>query len=80
MLTRLGLGSRAVINGDVTQIDLGPGTKSGLVEASRILADVEGIAHIQFDRRDVVRHELGKDIVHAYERDERVRDSDERDP
>lgn len=79
-LTRLGLGSRAVINGDVTQIDLGPGTKSGLVEASRILADVEGIAHIQFDRRDVVRHELVKDIVHAYERDERARDSDERDP
>lgn len=79
-LTRLGLGSRAVINGDVTQIDLGPGAKSGLVEASRILADVEGIAHIQFDRRDVVRHELVKDIVHAYERDERARDSDECDP
>lgn len=79
-LTRLGLGSRAVINGDVTQIDLEPGAKSGLVEASRILADVEGIAHIQFDRRDVVRHELVKDIVHAYERDERARDSDECDP
>lgn len=79
-LTRLGLGSRAVINGDVTQIDLVPGAKSGLVEASRILADVEGIAHIQFDRRDVVRHELVKDIVHAYECDERARDSDECDP
>lgn len=74
-LTRLGLGSRAVINGDVTQIDLGPGAKSGLVEASRILAEVDGIAHIKFDRRDVVRHELVKDIVHAYERDERDQDS-----
>jgi len=78
-LTRLGLGSRAVINGDVTQIDLGPGAKSGLVEACRILADIDGIAHIQFDRRDVVRHELVKDIVRAYERHERDQDPDRRD-
>ena len=75
-LTRLGLGSKAVLNGDVTQIDLATGAKSGLVEASRILAEVEGIAHIQFDRRDVVRHELVKDIVRAYEHHERARDPD----
>ena len=79
-LTRLGLGSRAVINGDVTQIDLEPGTKSGLVEASRILADVDGIAHIRFDRRDVVRHELVKEIVRAYERHERDQDPARRRP
>lgn len=71
-LTRLGLGSQAVLNGDVTQIDLSTGSKSGLVEASRILADVDGIAHIQFDHRDVVRHELVKVIVRAYERDEQA--------
>ncbi len=75
-LTRLGPGSRAVINGDVTQIDLATGAKSGLVEASRILAEIDGIAHIRFDRRDVVRHELVKDIVQAYERHEQGRDQD----
>jgi len=79
-LTRLGPGSRAVINGDVTQIDLGPNAKSGLVEASQILVDVEGIAHVQFDRRDVVRHELVKEIVRAYERHERDRDADRQRP
>ncbi len=73
-LTRLGLGSKAILNGDVTQIDLGPSAKSGLVEASRILAEVEGIAHVQFDHRDVVRHELVKAIVRAYERHEQDRD------
>ena len=66
-LTRLGLGSKAILNGDVTQIDLGPTASSGLVEASSILAEVDGIAHVQFDRRDVVRHELVKGIVRAYE-------------
>ncbi len=75
-LTRLGVGSKAIVNGDVTQIDLGPGAKSGLVEASKILAGIDGIAHTQFDRRDVVRHELVKDIVRAYERHERDRDQD----
>ena len=79
-LTRLGLGSKAVLNGDVTQIDLATGTKSGLVEASRILAEVDGIAHIEFDRRDVVRHELVKEIVRAYERNEQDSDPERRRP
>lgn len=75
-LTRLGLGSKAIINGDVTQVDLATGSKSGLVEASQILRDVSGISHVRFDRRDVVRHELVKDIVQAYERHERTGKSD----
>ncbi len=79
-LTRLGLGSKAILNGDVTQVDLGPKAKSGLVDASHILADVEGIAHVEFDRRDVVRHELVKEIVRAYERQERDRDTDRSRP
>ncbi|NKB87885.1 MAG: AAA family ATPase [Acidobacteria bacterium] len=75
-LTRLGMGSKAVLNGDVTQIDLGTSTRSGLVEASRILSGVDGIAQIKFDRRDVVRHELVKDIVRAYERHEQASTED----
>lgn len=75
-LTRLGLGSKAILNGDVTQIDLGTGSRSGLVEASKVLQDVAGIAQVQFDRRDVVRHELVKDIVRAYERHELEREAD----
>ncbi len=75
-LTRLGLGSKAIINGDVTQVDLATGSKSGLVEASQILANVSGISHVRFDRRDVVRHELVKDIVRAYERHEKTGKAD----
>jgi phosphate starvation-inducible PhoH-like protein len=66
-LTRIGFGSRSVITGDVTQIDLPKGHKSGLIEARTILADVRGIAFTQFLAEDVVRHPLVQRIVHAYE-------------
>lgn len=70
-LTRLGEGSRAVITGDITQIDLPRGTKSGLVEAQRILKNTEGIAIVHMHRNDVVRHPLVQNIVDAYEEAER---------
>ena len=66
-LTRLGFGSKAVITGDVTQIDLAPGARSGLVEARDLLQEVEGIAFVHFTERDVVRHPLVQDIIRAYE-------------
>ena len=65
-LTRIGFGSKAVITGDVTQIDLPDGKTSGLKEASRVLADVEGIAQCYLTEKDVVRHELVQRIVKAY--------------
>jgi phosphate starvation-inducible protein PhoH and related proteins len=66
-LTRLGENSRMIVNGDPSQVDLPPGQTSGLVEAVRLLADVEGIGHAVFTRDDVVRHELVARIVGAYE-------------
>jgi phosphate starvation-inducible PhoH-like protein len=66
-LTRLGFGSKAVITGDITQIDLPAGRVSGLVEATRVVGNVEGIAFVRFDERDVVRHPLVQQIVKAYE-------------
>jgi phosphate starvation-inducible PhoH-like protein len=66
-LTRLGFGSKAVITGDVTQIDLPTGRTSGLVEAMKVVGHVEGISFIYFDERDVVRHALVQQIVKAYE-------------
>ena len=66
-LTRLGFGSKAVITGDVTQIDLPPGKISGLVEALRVTEGVEGVVAVRFDERDVVRHPLVQRIVKAYE-------------
>jgi phosphate starvation-inducible PhoH-like protein len=66
-LTRMGFGSRAVVTGDVTQIDLAKGQKSGLVDASKILSDVHGLAFTQFMSEDVVRHPLVQRIVNAYE-------------
>jgi phosphate starvation-inducible PhoH-like protein len=67
-LTRLGYSSKAVITGDVTQIDLPNGKTSGLVEAHNILQDVEGIGFVFFSKKDVVRHKLVQDIIEAYER------------
>jgi len=67
-LTRLGFGSRAVITGDVTQIDLPHGRRSGLVEACEVLKGVPGIAFNYFSDRDVVRHPIVQTIVQAYER------------
>jgi phosphate starvation-inducible PhoH-like protein len=66
-LTRIGFGSKAVITGDVTQIDL-EGGKSGLVNLEQILSGIEGLAFVHLDARDVVRHKIVQDIVHAYER------------
>ncbi|HJU21377.1 MAG TPA: PhoH family protein [Casimicrobiaceae bacterium] len=68
-LTRIGFGTRAVITGDVTQIDLGRGQKSGLIEAERVLRDVRGIAFVRFTSADVVRHPLVQKIIDAYDRD-----------
>lgn len=66
-LTRLGEHSRAIITGDVTQTDLASRNQSGLVQAQHILARVNGIEFVYFDRKDVVRHRLVKDIIKAYE-------------
>jgi len=66
-LTRIGFGSKAVITGDVTQIDLPTGKRSGLVEAERVLAGIEGIEFIYFSEKDVVRHKLVQMIIKAYE-------------
>jgi phosphate starvation-inducible PhoH-like protein len=67
-LTRIGFGAKAVVNGDVTQIDLARGQKSGLIEARRILEGVRGIAFTQFGAQDVVRHPLVARIIDAYEK------------
>jgi phosphate starvation-inducible PhoH-like protein len=71
-LTRIGFGAKAVVNGDITQIDLARGQKSGLIEARRILAGVRGIAFTQFGAQDVVRHPLVARIIDAY--DERAKE------
>lgn len=68
LLTRLGVGSKAIITGDITQIDLPSEKISGLVESRSILKDIEGIVFIDFNDRDVVRHRLVQDIVNAYEK------------
>jgi len=67
-LTRLGPNSRAIVTGDVTQIDLPTRQSSGLVQIQEVLQGVEGIAFVYFDRNDVVRHRLVKDIIDAYEK------------
>ncbi len=67
-LTRIGFGSKAVITGDVTQIDLGRGQTSGLVQAQEVLQGVAGIGFTHFQAEDVVRHPLVQQIIHAYER------------
>ena len=68
LLTRLGVGSKAIITGDITQIDLPLEKTSGLVESQRILKGINGIVFIQFNDKDVVRHKLVQDIVNAYEK------------
>ncbi|MNZ99861.1 PhoH-like protein [compost metagenome] len=67
-LTRLGFGSKMVITGDVTQIDLPKGKKSGLIEARTILQDIDEIGFVQFVDSDVVRHSLVQKIIVAYDR------------
>ena len=74
-LTRLGHGSKAVVTGDPTQVDLPPQKRSGLIEAHRALRSIEGIAMVEFDRRDVVRHPLVQRIIAAYEEHRGTRDA-----
>ena len=66
-LTRIGYNSKAVITGDVTQVDLPLGKMSGLIEARNVISGIEGISFIHFNDRDVVRHPLVQRIVRAYE-------------
>lgn len=67
-LTRLGVHSRAIITGDTTQIDLPPKTTSGLVQIQEVLQKIQGVSFVYFDKEDVVRHRLVKDIIEAYDR------------
>lgn len=67
-LTRLGYGSKAIVTGDVTQIDLPSGKKSGLIEAQKILIGIKGIEFVTFSKEDVVRHKLVANIINAYEK------------
>jgi phosphate starvation-inducible PhoH-like protein len=66
-LTRLGFGSKAVITGDITQIDLPSGRTSGLIEATKVIKNIDGIEFIHFDEKDVVRHQLVQQIIKAYD-------------
>ncbi|MDR3220780.1 MAG: PhoH family protein, partial [Candidatus Accumulibacter sp.] len=77
-LTRIGIGARAVVTGDVTQTDLPRGQKSGLIEARKILRDVRGIAFTEFQKEDVVRHPLVARIVSAYEAHAALEEKNER--
>jgi phosphate starvation-inducible PhoH-like protein len=68
-LTRIGSNAKAIITGDLTQIDLPKNQKSGLDKATRILKNIDGIAHIELDEEDVVRHRLVKSIIRAYDKE-----------
>jgi phosphate starvation-inducible protein PhoH and related proteins len=78
-LTRIGSNAKAIITGDLTQIDLPKNQRSGLIKAVRILKNIDGIAHIELDEEDVVRHRLVKAIIKAYER-ETDKDPDNHQP
>ncbi|NLE34808.1 MAG: PhoH family protein [Bacteroidales bacterium] len=75
-LTRMGVSSKFILTGDTTQIDLPGRTDSGLLQAMRLLAGIEGISIIRFDERDIVRHRLVKNIVRAYDKDEKRANED----
>jgi len=76
-LTRMGVNSKFIMTGDSTQIDLPRKSESGLLQAMKILADIEGISIIRFDERDIVRHHLVKMIVKAYEKEENGKSQDD---
>jgi phosphate starvation-inducible PhoH-like protein len=78
-LTRIGFGSKVVVNGDITQVDL-PGGRSGLAELDRVLKDIEGIAFVRLGSKDVVRHRIVADIVSAYDAYESATNVDARGP
>ena len=75
-LTRFGEGSKVVVTGDITQIDLAEERKSGLNRITRILSEVDGVERIELTSRDVVRHKLVKDIVKAFEKYDRTYNKD----
>jgi phosphate starvation-inducible PhoH-like protein len=79
-LTRMGQNARIVVTGDVTQVDLPPGTKSGLADAVERLQGIVGVATTLLDRRDIVRHPLVQEIVNAYEASERPIERERREP
>lgn len=66
-VTRLGFNSKMIVTGDITQIDLPEHTKSGLMEATRLLYDIKGISHIHFTKNDVMRHPIVSKIIEKYE-------------
>ena len=72
-LTRMGMNAKMIITGDITQIDLPPSQTSGLVHAIRVLNKIPGIAQIEFNKKDIVRHKLVQRIVEAYEKEDKVR-------
>lgn len=78
-MTRLGINAKMIITGDVTQIDLPRTTVSGLIQALRILENVNGIGRVEFTKKDIVRHQLVQRIVEAYERFEKERKENEKD-
>lgn len=75
-LTRMGASSKFILTGDTTQIDLPKRSESGLLQAMRLLSDIEGISVIRFDERDIVRHRLVKHIVRAYDAEEKSRNGE----
>ncbi len=79
-LTRIGPNAKAIITGDLTQIDLPKNQRSGLDKASRILKNIDGIAHIELDEEDVVRHRLVKSILRAYDKDHKEREKERDNP
>ena len=79
-LTRIGANAKAIITGDVTQVDLPRNQKSGLKTAVRILQNIDGIGHIELDEDDVVRHRLVKSILRAYDKERKDNDPEEQPP
>jgi phosphate starvation-inducible protein PhoH and related proteins len=79
-LTRLGFHSKVVVTGDITQVDLPNDRVSGLIQVKGILRDIEGIAFVYFDEKDVVRHRLVQEIIKAYDRHQTVQSADLREP
>jgi phosphate starvation-inducible PhoH-like protein len=78
-LTRLGLGAKMIVTGDVTQIDLPPTTTSGLIQAMDILKGVSGIGKTEFTKKDIVRHKLVQKIVNAYDKFDEKRKKEVKD-
>ncbi len=77
-LTRMGLNTKMIITGDITQIDLPPQQKSGLIDALQVLRNVKGISKVEFDKSDIVRHKLVQRIVEAYEKREKKNEADKK--